>query len=78
MDSGVDGLFSKFNATITSLKPDFSDAFMEITAEVPSVDTYNEKRDAHLKSADFFDATKYPNISFESTFLLQLAIRNIL
>ena len=67
MVSDVDGLFSKFDATITSAKPDFSDAVMEMTADVASINTDNDKRDTHLKSADFFDVAKFPTISFKST-----------
>ncbi|MCD8740327.1 YceI family protein [Mucilaginibacter roseus] len=67
MLSDVDGRFKDFDATITSSKADFSDAKFDFTAQVASVDTDNEKRDGHLKSADFFDAEKYPTISFKST-----------
>ncbi len=38
----------------------------EITIETASVDTANEKRDAHLRTADFFDADKYPRLKFVS------------
>ena len=72
MVSDVDGLFSKFDAKITSAKPDFSDAVFELSADVNSVNTDNEKRDAHLKSADFFDVAKYPTITFKSTSIQSL------
>lgn len=39
--------------------------------DAASIDTNQEQRDAHLRSADFFDATQYPTISFESTSVLQ-------
>ncbi|MES2808895.1 MAG: YceI family protein, partial [Bacteroidota bacterium] len=67
MISDVDGSFKDFDATITSAKPDFSDAAFEMTANTASVNTDNEKRDGHLKSPDFFDAEKYPAITFKST-----------
>ncbi len=65
--SDVDGHFSKFDAKIISAKPDFSDAVVELTADVASINTDNEKRDTHLRSADFFDAVKFPKLSFTST-----------
>ena len=65
--SDVDGTFKDFDATIVAAKPDFSDAKFSFTAKTASVNTENDKRDGHLKSADFFDAEKYPTISFTST-----------
>jgi polyisoprenoid-binding protein YceI len=67
MVSDVEGGFKTFDATVTSSKEDFSDAVTEMTADVASINTDNEKRDAHLKSVDFFDAAKYPSIIFKST-----------
>jgi polyisoprenoid-binding protein YceI len=67
MISEVDGWFKSFDAKIvSSKKEDFSDATVEMTAEVNSINTDNEKRDEHLKGPDFFDATKYPTITFKS------------
>jgi polyisoprenoid-binding protein YceI len=66
MVNDVDGLFKNFDATITSSKPDFSDAKFSLTAQTNSVFTDNDKRDEHLKSADFFDAAANPTITFES------------
>ncbi|KAK6024270.1 YceI-like domain protein, partial [Ostertagia ostertagi] len=63
----VSGTFNDFDVTIKSTKEDFSDAVFELTAKVSSIDTRVEARDNHLKSADFFDAGKYPLISFKST-----------
>ena len=65
--SEVDGNFKTFDAKITSAKPDLSDAMFEMTADVNSIDTDNDRRDGHLKSADWFDAAKNPNVSFKST-----------
>lgn len=64
--SDVDGSFKKTNATITSSKEDFSDAVVELTADVNSIDTDNDQRDTHLKGADYFDAAKYPTLTFKS------------
>lgn len=66
MVSDVDGMFKDFDATIKSSKPDFSDAVINMTAKTNSVFTDNEQRDAHLRSADFFDAEKNPAITFKS------------
>ena len=65
--SEVDGAFKSFNGSLTSTKPDFSDAAIEFTVDVNSVNTDNEMRDGHLKGDDFFNAEKYPQMSFKST-----------
>jgi len=64
--STVTGHFSKFDASIESNKEDFSDSKISFEADVNSIDTKNEQRDGHLKSADFFDAEKYPKMTFVS------------
>ena len=65
--STVTGSFKKFECTVQSEKDDFSDASVQFSAETASIDTNNEQRDAHLKSDDFFNAEKYPKITFVST-----------
>ena len=65
--SEVDGSFKNFDGTIESTKPDFSDAVVNFTVDVTSVDTDNENRDKHLKSNDFFNAEQFPQMKFEST-----------
>ena len=65
--STVRGHFDKFNATIVTNKENFSDAKISFEADVNSINTNNEQRDTHLKSADFFDAENHPKMSFEST-----------
>ena len=67
MVSDVEGGFKSFDLKVTSSKDDFSDAQVELTADVNSVSTDNEKRDAHIKSPDFFDAAKFGTLSFKST-----------
>ncbi|MDP4291254.1 MAG: YceI family protein [Bacteroidota bacterium] len=67
MVSEIEGSFMKFDAKITAPKADFSDAVVEMTAESTSINTDNEKRDEHLRSADFFDVAKYPLVTFKST-----------
>jgi polyisoprenoid-binding protein YceI len=65
--SDVAGLFNKFEASAVSSKPDFSDAVFNLTVDVASVNTNIDKRDEHLRSADFFDVAKYPTMTFKST-----------
>jgi polyisoprenoid-binding protein YceI len=67
--SDISGTFNDFDVTVTATKDDFSDAVFELTADVASIDTRVEARDKHLKSADFFDAEKYPTLTFKSTSL---------
>ncbi len=64
--STVTGQFKNFERTVESNNPDFSDAKISFEAEGDSIDTRNEQRDAHLKSADFFDSSHYPKINFVS------------
>jgi polyisoprenoid-binding protein YceI len=65
--SEVEGSFKKFDGTVTHSKPDFSDASINFVIDVASINTDNEKRDGHLKSDDFFNAEKYPQMKFQST-----------
>jgi len=63
----IDGTFSSASARITASKDDFSDAVVELSADISSINTGVEQRNNHLKSADFFDAAKYPTLTFKST-----------
>lgn len=65
--SSVTGQFHNFDATVEAEKPDFSDAKITFEADVNSISTKNDQRDAHLKSADFFDAENHPKMTFAST-----------
>jgi len=64
--SEVTGYFQSFKGALTYSKSDFSDAKGELTVDVNSIFTDNEKRDAHLKSEDFFNAEKFPKLTFVS------------
>ncbi|HEX8279142.1 MAG TPA: YceI family protein [Segetibacter sp.] len=67
MISTVTGIFKKFDATLEVNEQDLSDAKVWFEADVDSVDTKNEGRDGHLKSDDFFNAEKFPKMTFKST-----------
>lgn len=76
MVSDVEGSFKNFDSKITTSKEDFSDAVVELSAEVASVNTDNDQRDKHLVSADFFDAEKYPTLTFKSTSVKKVSAKN--
>ncbi|MBS1681847.1 MAG: YceI family protein [Bacteroidetes bacterium] len=65
--SEVEGSFKSFDASITATKDDFSDAVIEMTADVNSIDTNNDYRDKDLKSENYFDAVKFGTLTFKST-----------
>ncbi|MEP6617395.1 MAG: YceI family protein [Ginsengibacter sp.] len=65
MISSVAGQFSDFNATVETSGEDFTTAKVHFTAEIKSITTNNEQRDAHLQAADFFDGQNYPQLVFE-------------
>ena len=65
--SETTGRFNEYTAVIKADEADFSDATFEVTIQAKSVDTKDEKRDAHLRNADFFDVQKYPTITFKSS-----------
>jgi polyisoprenoid-binding protein YceI len=67
MINTVTGSFKKFDATIETSKEDLTDAKIAFTADIASIETGMEMRDTHLKSNDFFNAEKYPQLKFEST-----------
>ncbi len=65
--SEVEGQFTDFDGTMVSTNPDFTNARIDFTVNVASVNTDNETRDSHLKSDDFFNAEKYPKMTFQGT-----------
>jgi len=67
MITNVTGSFTKFDGVLESDKPDFTDAKVSFEADVDSITTNNEQRDAHLKADDFFAADKFPKLTFVST-----------
>lgn len=66
MISTVTGHFEDFQATAKTDGDDFNNAMVEFSAKTASINTKNNDRDTHLKSDDFFNAEKYPEIKFVS------------
>jgi polyisoprenoid-binding protein YceI len=69
----VSGRFAKFEGTIKMDPKDISKSSVEVSIDVASVNTDNEARDKHLRSADFFEAEKFPAITFKSTAVKEVA-----
>jgi polyisoprenoid-binding protein YceI len=65
--STVSGFFKSFEGSVEAENEDFEDAQIEFSIDINSVDTNQTQRDEHLKSAEFFDAAKYPKITFKSS-----------
>ncbi len=73
MVSWVTGSFQKFEATLETEEQDMTTAKVTFTAEISSIFTNNVQRDTHLRSADFFDAENYPQLTFKSDRLDKLS-----
>ncbi len=67
MFTNVSGHFKTFTVSAETEDDTFKNAKIEFGADVDSVSTNNEQRDAHLKGADFFDAATFPTMSFVAT-----------
>jgi len=67
MISNVSGAFTNFNVEAETFEEDFSSAEIIVTADMASVSTHNEQRDAHLRRSDFFDVESHPELNFKST-----------
>ncbi len=67
MISNVKGQFTRMSGTLSLDEEDVTRSKVEATIDAASIDTREAQRDAHLKSADFFDAEKFPRLSFRST-----------
>ncbi|WP_235297322.1 YceI family protein [Portibacter marinus] len=66
MISTVKGHFEQFDATLETTNENFVNADVEVKISTDSIHTKNKDRDQHLKSDDFFNAEKFPNIIFKS------------
>src|SRR5574342_1217767 len=67
MIAKVKGSFNSFSASIEADPSDLTTANIQFTIDLSSVDTRNEDRDNHLRSADFFDVENNPTMTFSST-----------
>ncbi len=67
MITNVKGVFEKFQGTLILDEKDITKSKLSATIDIASINTNIGKRDDHLRSADFFDAAKYPVMTFEST-----------
>lgn len=67
MIANVKGTFNSFDALIEADPTDLTTAKIEFTVHTASVNTRNNDRDTHLRSADFFDVENYPNMTFKAT-----------
>lgn len=65
--SKVSGDFTDFDGTIVADFENLDNSSVEFAIQAASIDTKNEKRDGHLRSSDFFDVEKYPEITFKSS-----------
>jgi polyisoprenoid-binding protein YceI len=65
--SEVDGRFKTFTGKALLEEADLTKSTVEFSADVVSIETGDAKRDEHLKSPDFFDAAKFPKLTFTST-----------
>ena len=66
MVSWVKGVFSDFDGTVDINESDLTKSAVKVRIGTASIDTNNQKRDDHLRSPDFFNAAKFPNITFVS------------
>lgn len=74
--SEVEGNFKLFSGALQTSRPDLTDAVVEFTVDVNSINTENETRDKHLKSDDFFNVEKFPKATFKSAVWRRVADQN--
>ena len=74
--SEVECSFKTFAGSMTASKADFTDAQIEFSVDVNSINTDNDMRDKHLKSDDFFNAEKFPKMTFKSQSFKKLTVKS--
>lgn len=72
----VEGNFKEFDGKVKSSTDNFENASITFSADIASIDTDNEKRDGHLKSDDFFNAEKFPKLTFKSKSMKKVDNKN--
>lgn len=65
--STTSGTFKMFEGELSTNGDDFENGSVSFAIDANSIDTNNEQRDGHLKSADFFDTENFPKMTFQST-----------
>jgi polyisoprenoid-binding protein YceI len=73
----VPGSFGDFTGTIVYDEANPAASTVELTVQTASIDTKNDRRDNHLRSADFFDAEKHPTLTFKSKKVAPLGGNNL-
>lgn len=74
MISNVKGEFSAIKGSLTLDSTDITKSRVEATIDVATINTREEQRDTHLKSADFFDLARYPTLTFKSTHVAKTGV----
>src|ERR1700733_9380219 len=69
----VNGRFTSFSGLLDIDDADFTKSKIAVNVDAASIDTHEEKRDGHLRSADFFDVEKHPKLTFEATRIEKVA-----
>jgi len=67
MISNVRGRFEKFTGSVNLDEQTPANSTVDVIIDTTSINTREEKRDAHLRSPDFFNVEQYPSMSFKST-----------
>lgn len=67
MIATVKGRFAEVSGSVMLDEGDFGNSSVEVTMDAASIDTRQEQRDEHLRSADFLDVATYPTLTFKST-----------
>ena len=67
MISSVSGSLKSFQAEVETEGADFTTSHISLSADMASISTNNDQRDAHLRNSDFFEVEKYPELKFTST-----------
>lgn len=71
----VPGRFADFGGTVRFDPANLADSLFDITVKAASLDTFVDQRNEHLRSADFFDVAKFPDIHFKSTKIVKKSER---
>jgi polyisoprenoid-binding protein YceI len=77
MISNVKGQFTGIKGVLALDEADLANSHAEASLDAASINTRDAQRDAHLKSADFFDVEKFPVLSFQSTRISRVGDREL-